>query len=214
MKNKQVIVALDGMKREQALLTAWTLASSVWGFKVNDLLITHGIDIIRDLKCIGRVFADPKLYDTPTTVANSISRLSESGADFITVHASGGKEMMQAALENAGDSKILAVSILTSMDNAQVQETYFKSVDETVWDLSHCAYEVGVHGIVCASQDINMLKHMNILKVVPGIRSEQIDDQKRIGNGEGADYIVVGRAITRSPDPLKALFELTGDSND
>lgn len=216
MESKQIIVALDGMDREQALMTAWTLSSYVWGFKVNDLLLGYGLDIIRDLKCLGCVFADVKLHDIPKTVVNGTTRLSEAGADFITVHASGGKEMIKAAVDNAGDSKILAVTALTSLDESSVQEVYCRSVEETVWDLAHLANDAGAHGIVCSSNEVSMLAHLKMLKVVPGIRIGPVvkDDQKRTGTGDGADFFVIGRQITQSRDPMKALQKILNGGND
>jgi orotidine-5'-phosphate decarboxylase len=209
MKANQIIVALDGMDRKQALTTAWHLSSMVWGFKINDLLLEHGLDLVRDLKCLGRVFADVKLYDIPQTVTNSVTRLARAGADFITVHASGGKDMIHAAVESCESSRILAVTALTSMNDAASQEVYHRSIDETVWDLAHLSMEAGAYGIVCASSEVTMLSHLPIAKVVPGIRLEASDDdQVRIGTGKGADYIVVGRPITMSSDPVKALEEI------
>lgn len=206
MKSEQIIVALDGMEREDAITLAWTLASSVWGFKVNDLLLTCGLDIIRDLKYMGRVFADPKLYDIPQTVANSVSRLAGAGADLITVHASGGKTMMEAALDQCSNAKILAVTALTSLEDADVQPVYHRNVAETVWDLAHLAYDTQVHGIICASHEVLALKHLNFMKVVPGIRiGDTTDDQRRTGIGIGADLVVIGRPITQAEDPLEAL---------
>lgn len=217
MKPEQVIVALDGMDREQALLMAWTLSSKVWGFKVNDLLLTYGLDIIKDLKGLGRVFADPKLYDTPKTISNSVSRLADAGADLITVHASSGRDGLQSAVESAGNAKILAVTILTSMDEPTVQDVYCRSIEETVWDLAHLANDSGAHGIVCSSQEVGLIKHLNLIKVVPGIRLGVIDndDQRRIGNGSGADLYVIGRPLTQASDPLVALNKLLkGDISD
>lgn len=205
MNLNQIIVALDGMTREQALTTAWTLSSHVWGFKVNDLLLTYGVNIIEDLKCLGNVFADPKFYDIPNTVANGVSRLAEAGADLITVHASAGKESMQAALDSAGNAKILAVTVLTSMTESQVREVYCRSIDETVWDLAYLAKEVGIHGIVCSSQELELIRHLDMLKVVPGIRLDGQDDHCRIGDGAGADLFVIGRPITKASDPVAAL---------
>lgn len=203
---QQIIVALDGMKREDALSMAWTLSSHVWGFKVNDLLFEHGLEIVNDLKCLGKVFVDPKLYDTPSTVANSVMRLSI--ADFITVHASGGKDMLRAALENAGDAQILAVTALTSMNDATTQQIYGKPAAETVWDLAHLAKDVGVPGIVCSSHEVNMLKHLDLVKVVPGIRFEETGE--RTGTGINADFIVVGRVVTKASDPIKVIRRLKG----
>jgi len=216
MQSNQIIVALDGMDREEALMLAWTLSSTVWGFKVNDLLLSCGIEIITELKCLGKVFADPKLFDIPKTVGNSVRRLAHAGADLITVHASGGKRMMKAAVENCGESKILAVTALTSMDEAEVHEIYHRPVEETVWDLAHLAYEAGTHGIVCSSREVNLLKHLNFIKVVPGIRVKNVegDDQKRVGDGGGGDLFVVGRPISESADPIKAIESIIKGVND
>lgn len=208
MKPEQIIVALDGLERQEAIALAWTLSSHVWGFKVNDLLLKHGIDIIADLKCLGNVFADPKLYDIPNTVANSVRQLASAGADFITVHASGGRKMIRAALENAQNAKILAVTALTSLGEADMQETYCRRTDELVWDLAHLAYEAGAHGVVCSSQEVALLDHLNFIKVVPGIRTQPEGDQVRVGDGVGADYIVVGRPVTQARDPLQALNDI------
>ncbi len=216
MQSNQIIVALDGMDREEALMLAWTLSSTVWGFKVNDLLLSQGLEIIKDLKCLGKVFADPKLFDIPKTVGNSVRRLAYAGADLITVHASGGKKMMRAAVDNANDSRILAVTALTSMDDAEVNQIYHRPVDEMVWDLAHLAHESGVHGVVCSSREVTLLKHLNFIKVVPGIRLKSVDgdDQKRTGTGSGADLFVIGRPITESSDPLKAIESIIKGVND
>lgn len=215
MKNEQIIVALDGLDRDEALMLAWTLSSSVWGFKINDLLLSYGLSIIHDLKCLGKVFVDPKLYDIPRTVANSVLRLASAGADLITVHASGGKKMMEAALDNAGDSKILAVTMLTSFEDSDVQSIYHRPIDEIVWDLAHLAYESKVHGIVCSSHEVKMLQHLNLMKVVPGIRLEQVpkDDQKRVGDGSSADLFVIGRPIIEADDPVEALNKIVRGVN-
>lgn len=210
MQANQIIVALDGMDREEALMLAWTLSSTVWGFKVNDLLLSCGVSIVSELKCLGRVFADPKLYDIPKTVGNGVRRLAHAGADLITVHASGGRRMMQEAVANCGDAKILAVTALTSLDDAEVQDVYHRSVDEQVWDLAHLAHQSGAHGVVCSSREVKLLEHLNFIKVVPGIRLRAADgdDQKRTGTGGGADLFVVGRPIVEASDPLKAIADI------
>jgi orotidine-5'-phosphate decarboxylase len=203
------------MEREQALMLAWNLSPYVWGFKVNDLLVSYGLDIVRDLKFLGKVFADPKLYDIPKTVANGVYKLAEAGADLITVHVSGGRQMIKAAMDNAGDAKIIGVTALTSLDDPQIQEVYHRTAEETVWDLAHLAYDCKLDGIVCSSREVEMLKHLNFIKVVPGIRLGRIegDDQKRTGNGAGADYFVIGRPITEAMDPIEALNQLVRGEN-
>lgn len=207
MDGKKIIVALDGMNKEDALSLAWLLSGKVWGFKVNDLIIRYGLDIIKSLKSLGNVFADPKLHDTPQTVANSVSHLS--AADLITVHASAGPQVLKAALDNCRNSKIIAVTALTSMKTADCQAVYGRQPEETVWDLAHLAADVGCHGLVCSALDVSTLNHLNLLKVVPGIRplgKLPNDDQERIAPGcQQADFLVIGRPITRVADPLQSL---------
>lgn len=211
MDTKRIIVSLDGMNSEQAVSLAWTLSEHVWGFKVNDLITNYGVDIIKTLRCLGRVFADPKLHDTKNTVVNNVSHLAQAGADLITVHASGGVAMMRAAVDAAGSSRILAVTVLTSMDSANCQQVYGKPVEETVWDLAHLAAEANVHGIVCSPQEVSMLKHLNLIKVTPGVRPLgplDDEDQVRYETTTDADLLVIGRPITRAVDPLATLQEI------
>lgn len=203
---KKIIVSLDGISQSDALRIAKILFGRVWGFKVNDLLFTD-VKIIRRLKKFGKVFADAKLHDIPNTVAHSVSRLSRGGADFITVHASGGIEMMKAAKKNAGRSKILAVTVLTSSD------ADFTQVAKLVQD----SIKSEVDGIICSGRDLLAIKKIpkakSLLKIVPGIRPNgyiKKDDQKRIMTPVqalelGADYLVIGRPILESNDPLEAL---------
>lgn len=192
----KVIVALDGISEKEALRIAKLLKGKVWGFKVNDLLFANP-GIIGKLKKFGKVFADAKLYDIPNTVANGIRRLSAAGADMITVHASGGIEMMRAAKKNAGRSKILAVTVLTSFQGNQKKEV-LRMVKE--------AAVAGVDGVVCSGHELKYLAKFSLLKIVPGIRPKgynRKDDQKRTVTPEeaikfGADYLVIGRPITNS----------------
>lgn len=196
MKEKQIIVSLDGLNRHEALSLAWSLSSHVWGVEVNDLVLNCGINIVRDLKCICKVFVNVKLYDTPENVVSNVNKISEVGADFIAVHASGGKEMMQAAVETCGQSKILAIPALPYLTDSDIQPIYSKNTDEMTWDLAHLAKESGVHGIICSASQIEMLNHLNMLKVCYGIHANK------------ADLFVVGKEITNSLDPCKSLKKL------
>lgn len=205
-RNK-IIVALDGISEKEALQKARILKGNVWGFKINDLLFENE-KIISKLKKFGKVFADAKLYDIPNTVANSVRRLSRAGADMITVHASGGIEMMKAAKKSAGQSKILAVTVLTSKGGG---------VKDLVVKLAQDGLKSGVDGIVCSGHELKIVsnnpKLKSLLRIVPGIRPywyKKSDDQKRPVSPEkaikyGADYLVIGRPIINSKDPLKVL---------
>jgi orotidine-5'-phosphate decarboxylase len=206
---KKVIVSLDGITPAEALKIAKILKGLVWGFKINDLLY-HDASLIKKLKKFGGVFADAKLHDIPNTVGNSVKRLSETGADIITVHASGGSEMMRAAKENAGKSKIIGVTVLTSQ----------KPDDVRVVQLVKDAVKSNLDGIVCSGHEIEKvrkIKGMNSkLIIVPGIRPKSYkthDDQVRTVTPKqafelGADYLVIGRPLTQSKNILQALNDL------
>ncbi len=209
MNSKQIIVALDGMSQIEAIRIAKILKDKVWGFKVNDL-IYEDVLIIRKLKKYGKVFADVKLHDIPNTVANSINRLSKLNVDIITVHASGGIEMLKAANLNKGKSKIIAVTVLTSSE--------LKYKNEVV-DLVNQSIKAKVDGIVCSGYELESIKRLQgakkLIRVVPGIRSTQDEnnDQKRTMSaqealGLGATYLVIGRPITHSKNILKSLEDI------
>ena len=123
-KNK-IIVALDNLSSQSALEIAASLSGLVWGFKITDLLF-ESTNIISQLKKFGHVFADAKLHDIPKTVENEVKKLSALGADLITVHAAGGYEMMLAAKSAAEQSQIVAVTVLTSLDEITTENIFNK----------------------------------------------------------------------------------------
>ncbi len=201
------------MSSRESLRIAKLLKGLVWGFKVNDVLY-EDMSIIRKLKKFGRVFVDVKLYDISNTVGNSVRRISRAGADIITVHASGGIEMMKAAKQNAGKTKIIAVTVLTSMK--------LKNMDEVI-KLTRDAVKADVDGIVCSGQELYKVQKVkgtdSRVIIVPGIRPKSYktqDDQVRTVMAAeaikfGADYIVIGRPITQSKNILKALHDIVGE---
>jgi len=211
---RKIIVALDGVSEKEAVRIANILKGYVWGFKINDLLFQN-IQIIGKLRKFGKVFADAKLHDIPNTVSNSVKRLSAAGADLITIHASGGVEMMKAAKRSAKGSKIIAVTVLTSRDKKQ----------KGIIGLVRAAIKAKVDGVVCSGHALAFVKRVprskSLLKIVPGIRPEgykRKDDQKQATTPEealrsGADYLVIGRPILKSRDPvkvIKGLYKPTG----
>lgn len=215
-----IIVALDELTRKEALSLARRLQRVVWGFKVNDLLIEHGVSIISDLKRFGHVFADPKLHDIPNTVKNSISRLDAAGADLITVHASGGAEMLRVAAGSVKTARVLAVTALTSLSDSDTNSLYKRTSAEVVLDFAELAATSNVHGIVCSPYELTLLKgHNDLIKVIPGIRPlwyGVADDQKRIQTpaqamAQGADLLVIGRPITGAEDPLEAANRINAE---
>lgn len=222
-QTSRVIVALDGMTRDAALAFARDLSGVVWGFKVNDLLLDCGVDIIRELRAFGRVFADPKLYDIPNTVSNAVKKITDSGAELVTVHASGGPGMLQAAVTAAGAAKILAVTILTSFDAPTIRQVYSDELEDVVLRFAKMSASAGVSGIVCSPQELQRIradsKTKSLLTVIPGIRPSWYgkgDDQVRtLGPKEacdaGADLLVIGRPITGSPKPREAAERINAE---
>jgi len=221
LTGEKVIVALDSLSLDNALALAEKLKGRVWGFKVNDLLLSEGVSIISQLKNYGRVFADPKLYDIPNTVKNSVAALSKAGASLITVHASGGRKMMEAAVSAAQDypTQILAVTVLTSFDEEDTREIYLRGARDLVKLLAEKAKQAGCRGVVCSPKEAEMFSASSdlhgLLKVTPGIRlsPSSDDDQKRTSSARsalaaGSDLLVIGRPITESDCPVSALAKV------
>ncbi len=211
---ERIIVALDGMNGEQALALAGTLGSKVWGFKVNDLLIQEGVSIITSLKRFGKVFADAKLHDIPNTVGNGVKALAGAGADIITVHVSGGRAMLKAAASNAGNAKIVAVTVLTSFSEEDSLEIFQRKPLAAILDFAALAEASGVHGITCSPQELDDLREVKqLFKVTPGVRPSwygKADDQKRVltpkqALDKGSDFLVIGRPITGDENPAAAV---------
>lgn len=173
------------------------------------------------------VFLDLKLHDIPNTVAKGIESLCHLGVDFVTLHAGGGRVMMEKAREAAEKEaagsrrmKLLAVTQLTSTDQQMLHEELgiAEPLDESVQRLAALAHRSGMDGVICSGLEVQKVKKAaspRFLAVTPGIRpaGSSAHDQKRmVTPGEalknGADYLVVGRPVTQAPDPKKAFREL------
>jgi orotidine-5'-phosphate decarboxylase len=216
----RLIVALDFPTLDEAVAMAVPLTDEVAGFKVGlELLMAEGPTAIEQVAGLGApVFADAKLHDIPNTVERAASRLAAAGARWVTVHASGGTAMMEAANSGMGGRGILAVTVLTSFEETDLEMTGVMSGIQTqVLSLATLAASCGVEGLVCAPGDVAAIKSKGIgLEIfTPGVRMEggATHDQKRVGTpadavDAGADYLVIGRPITRSPDPLAAAREI------
>jgi len=222
LEDSKIIVALDALDRTQAIKLAQSLSGHVWGFKVNDMLVEFGVSIIEELKPYGSVFADPKLHDIPNTVANSVKRFVNVGADLITIHASSGSEAIKAAVKNRGDAKILCITALTSLDIADIESIFGAdtSMREIVSRLAKLANDNGAQGVVCSAHELEHVRSIPFLKVTPGIRlGKADDDQKRVANPStaivnGSSYLVVGRPITQADDPLRVVKEINSRVNE
>lgn len=214
-----ILVALDVSTAEQAVRLAETVDPHVGGFKVGlELLMGPGPGTVAAVAALGKpVFADAKLHDIPNTVRKAAAQLAATGARWITVHASGGQAMMEAAvegaLEGAGGRQvgILAVTVLTSLDSAAVAEVgYSGSPGKQVARLARLADRAGVEGVVCSVRELGDVHQVApvLVRVTPGIRpaGTGTDDQARVASpseaiARGADLIVVGRPISGAQDP-------------
>lgn len=217
----RLIVALDVPDRARALELVERLDGAVRWFKVGlELYLSEGRAMVEELRARGfNVFLDLKLHDIPNTVAGAVRSVSSSGASLLTLHAAGGPAMLSAAREAAtslsAPPRLLAVTVLTSMDAAQLAATGI-SVEpaEQVLRLATMAVGAGMDGLVCSPNEVALIRSspaVNALLVVPGIRpaDSATDDQSRIATpGDavrmGADMLVVGRPITRASDPAVA----------
>jgi len=221
----RVIVALDYDDQQSALNLAEQLDPSQCRLKVGKELFTvAGPQLVKAL--VERnfdVFLDLKFHDIPNTTAHAISAAADLGVWMANVHACGGGRMMQAAqqsLEQKGsDMLLIAVTVLTSMDRSDLQQVGISnSPSEQVLHLARLAKNSGLHGVVCSAQEASALKAdlgADFKLVTPGIRlpDSAADDQRRIVSPEdaialGSDYLVIGRPITQSDNPLATLDQI------
>ena len=226
-KGTELIVALDFEKLQSALDFVETAGDSVTWYKIgSQLFCSAGPAAVAALKGKGKkVFLDLKFHDIPNTVASAVAEAVKLGADMVNVHASGGKEMMKAAVKAASDSSpagkrplLIAVTVLTSMDEAALTEVMNRSHVYTpsihVPHLAKLAKESGMDGVVASAHEIDLIRRTcgdDFVLVIPGIRpaDSSTDDQKRImtpseAARKGADFIVVGRPVLKAENPAEA----------
>lgn len=220
----RLIVALDVPSGAEAVAIARQLAPATRFFKVGSRLFTlEGPRVIEQLVSDGnRVFLDLKFHDIPEVVAGAVANAARLGASMVTLHASGGQEMMRAAraavdeLPEANRPVLLGVTVLTSF-SAELWDQTFPGygIAIAVTRLAVSAREAGLQGLVCSALELSRLERIRLIKVVPGIRPSgcDADDQSRIVTpagaiAAGADYLVVGRPITRASDPLGAALQI------
>tara|TARA_Y100001970_G_C14168667_1_gene822815 strand:+ start:239 stop:925 length:687 start_codon:yes stop_codon:yes gene_type:complete len=222
--NKKIIVALDGNDFSKLKKIALSIKNEVYAFKIGyEFFFNFGINGYKKIKEIcPNIFLDLKLHDIPNTVEQGIKAIEKLKPVFTTVHISGGDKMNQLSVKNIKrKTKILGVSVLTSLDSNQTQKYYNeKKVNKLVKKFVKFAKTNGLDGIVCSPLEINTIRKQlgsKMIIVVPGIRpgnySKKNDDQKRTltpleAIKMGADYLVIGRPITSSKYPLKAIKEI------
>jgi orotidine-5'-phosphate decarboxylase len=218
----KIIVALDYPDAQSALALAARLQPALCRLKVGKELFTAaGPRVVEQLVHAGfAVFLDLKFHDIPNTVAQACKSAAALGAWMINLHAFGGRAMMTAAMDALSKHStrplLTAVTVLTSMSSDDLMQLGVQgSAQEVSLRLAHLAAECGLDGVVCSPQDASVLRHacgQTFVLVTPGIRppDAQAEDQKRIATPkaaleQGASYLVIGRPITRAPDPLAAL---------
>ena len=222
MKKFKAFIALDATNNRKNIEIVKKLHKLVYGFKVGyrsfynkdaDKLITE----IKRKK--SKLFLDLKLHDIPNTVSSAIESLTNINPDFLTLHISGGEEMLKSALKKIKNfnlkTKILGVTLLTSLDDKDSKKIYGeKDTDKLIKKLALIASKVKIAGLICSGQDLKSLKsYKKLLKITPGVKlSDRKDDQKRVSFvhdalNNGANFVVIGRELINAKDPMKLLNE-------
>ena len=222
MSPKKVIVALDSNDLKKIKKIVTKLKSEVYAFKIGyEFFLNYGLKGYKEIRKISpKIFFDLKLHDIPNTVCNGIKAIEKLKPLLTTIHISGGDEMMLISSSNKKKTKILGVSVLTSLNSIQTKKYYNqKNITELVKKFSQSAKKNRLDGVVCSPQEIKYIRKKigkNFIIVTPGIRLKskiKSDDQKRIETPEkaiemGANYLVIGRPITKSKNPLKTLKKI------
>jgi orotidine-5'-phosphate decarboxylase len=220
-RGARAIVALDSPTFADAVAVVDALGDSCDFFKIGSELFTAAgppaVDALRKRQL--DVFLDLKFHDIPNTVRGAVRSAAGLGATLLTVHAAGGADMLSAAAEGAGDRcRVLAVTVLTSLGPSELSRAWGRdigAVGDEVLRLADLARSSGVHGVVCSGMEAAAVRaaHGEALEIlVPGIRLEggPAHDQARVATpaevvAAGANYLVVGRAVTSARDPRAAM---------
>ena len=221
------IVALDVADAASAERMVDDLGTLCTFYKIGSELFTSaGPAIVESIRRRGaRVFLDLNFHDIPNTVGGAIRSAARLGAELVTVHVAGGRDMLEAAAEAGGaDCRVLGVTVLTSMDERAIGEVWGRDAPDMraeVMRLAHLAAEVGLHGIVCSGAEAASIRERygdRLATLVPGIRRAggEHQDQARVVTARaaaeaGARYIVLGRAVTAARSPREAMQAVLSD---
>ena len=213
----RLIAALDAPTRTEADALVARLGGVPSWVKIGlELFCAEGPGIVRDYTARGlSVMLDLKLHDIPETVARATAKVASLGAGLLTVHAGGGRAMLEAAVKNAGEMRVLAVTVLTSLDDADLADIGARGpVSELVVRRAELAHRAGCHGIVASPQEVPAVRAIvprEFLVVTPGVRpaGAAAGDQKRVmtpkqARAAGSDLVVVGRPLRDAADPAAA----------
>jgi orotidine-5'-phosphate decarboxylase len=221
--NPEIIIALDVANQHELNTTLAQLPAEISWYKIGlELFCAEGPGVLKPLQNKGKnIFLDLKLHDIPRTVEKAVASVTQHRVQLLTIHASGGKEMMRAAADAAKNSgiKLLAVTVLTSLDAENLSSLGItRSPADQALALAEMAHACGIDGIVCSVHEAARIRAAlgpSALIVTPGIRmtNDATGDQKRIATPRaaalaGATHLVVGRPILAAPDPAKAYREI------
>ena len=223
--SKKIIVALDSDNFEETNKLVDVIQSHIFGVKIGyEFFFNFGLSGYKKIQIKNiNIFLDLKLHDIPNSVNKGIEAISNLNPYFTTVHISGGDRMLEATILKKRKTKVLGVSALTSLDNEQIKKYYLReNINKLVTEFTYYAIENELDGIICSPLEIETVKKIagnKLIIVTPGIRPTSYnkkDDQKRImGPGKaislGADYVVIGRPITKSNEPINQIIEINSE---
>ena len=198
---------IEGLDSKKCMVKIGSVAFNAMGHKIIRFASEKGFEIFLDLK----------LHDIPNTVKKSIQGLISLPINMLTIHTSGGKDMMMAAMEAVSGTqiKVFGVTALTSLNNDDTKYIFKRTTTEQVNAMLDLAEDAGIDGVVCSPHELELVSNRdNLLSITPGIRlHESNDDQKRVMTPKeaihlGANYLVIGRPITASKDIKKSLNEI------
>ncbi|UEX89379.1 orotidine-5'-phosphate decarboxylase [Staphylococcus ratti] len=224
MKNTPII-ALDFASQEEVMQFLALFDEPLFVKVGMELFYQTGPSLIQEIKALGHdIFLDLKLHDIPNTVGKAMEGLAQLDVDLVNVHAAGGTEMMQRAVEGLkkynSNIKIIAVTQLTSTTEAMLhkEQNIQTSIEDAVLHYAQLAQNSGLDGVVCSPLETALITEhcgKDFLKVTPGIRPKQNEnnDQKRVTTPEqakqlGSTHIVVGRPITQSSNPVESYHQI------
>lgn len=230
--SSQVVIALDFSSKNEVINFVKQFQKPLYVKVGMELFYKEGPSIVKELKALGHsIFLDLKLHDIPNTVKQAMKNIASLEVDMVNVHAAGGSKMMKAALEGleegTPDGKkrplLIAVTQLTSTSDDQViHEQGITSLKNSIQLYAALTEESGLDGVVCSPLDVELVKEAverdSFLTVTPGIRlaENSVDDQVRVTTPKmakqlGSSFIVVGRSITKSENPVKAYEEILAE---
>ena len=223
--NSPIIISLD-LEYDKAIKLAELFDPKSCRLKVGSQLFTSsGPRIIKDLQSLGfDIFLDLKFHDIPNTVSQAVKVAADLGVWMVNVHVSGGSSMLESARNALSSYRnpplLIGVTMLTSLSNEEVKEIGISDISEKVMQLALLAKSNGLDGIVCSPREVKVIKELcgkEFIAVTPGIRTKKMnDDQSRVSSpkeaiNNGSDFLVIGRPIIESSNPLKSLNQILDD---